>query len=250
MIKLKNPFTDLSAKTGNGRINVLIPAAVAIVFLYIAAMDLVFFRFMLLLFTFSLVILVFLLCKRVNHLLDKFPLDEANDEALEAQNSHDRFHHESRQEIAYDRKHEATGEAFHPFETDEKQVLEELFDKARLKEEEKEAYRKVIRGDAAEVSHIKQELLVLKNEIQQVVKEKTNLLLKRDHDREQVVRLLQPEFIIDSSFEELNQKFEMMRHQLSPEVVQSLKESNYIDEDFKFTRIGYRELIKTAKKVH
>ena len=128
-------------------------------------------------------------------------------------------------------------------------MLEELFERAHLAEEEKESYRKIMGENETEVSNIKQELLVLKNEIQQVVKEKTHFLLRRDHDREQVVSLLHPEFIIDSSFEELNQKFETMRNQLSQEVVDSLVESNYIDEDFKFTRIGYRELMKTAKKV-
>jgi hypothetical protein len=252
LIKLRNPFTDLSRKTGNDRIKVLIPAAVMIVLIYIMAMDLVFFRFMLLLLIFSLVILAFLLFKRVNRLLDKFSLDKENDGVFEAKAFPERTYQESRQPVAFDREHAATKDEHDQPGWDKKQMVENLFERARLKEEEKEAYRKVINKDEEEVTNIKRELLVLKNEIQQVVKEKTNLLLKRDHDndREQVVRLLEPEFIIDSSFEELNQKFETMRHQLPQEVVNSLMESNYIDEDFKFTRIGYRELVKTAKKVH
>jgi hypothetical protein len=134
-------------------------------------------------------------------------------------------------------------------EWDKTQILEELFLKAKLQDEEKDRYRKKIVQKEHEVFNLKQELTQMKGKIQQVVSEK---ILRGDPQIEKIVHIVHADFILKSSFDELNDKLNTLRrhHILPNETIEYLEKSEYVDDYFNVTRAGYREIIKYAKKMN
>jgi len=77
-----------------------------------------------------------------------------------------------------------------------------------------------------------------------------NLILKRDPEIERIVLLLDADFILNHSLVEINQRFQEISGSFSEQSIEHLKKANYIDQHLQFTRIGYRELLKTAKRIN
>ncbi|RBW71017.1 hypothetical protein [Bacillus taeanensis] len=134
-------------------------------------------------------------------------------------------------------------------EWDKTQILEELFLKAKLQDEEKDLYREKIVQKENEAFNLKQELTQMKGKIQQVVSEK---ILRGDPQIEKIVHIVHADFILKASFDDLNEKLHSLRlhHILPQETITYLEKAGYVDGYFNVTRAGYREFIKYAKKMN
>lgn len=133
-------------------------------------------------------------------------------------------------------------------EMDKTMILDELFERASLNEEEKQLFNERIREKDSEIARIQQDLIQFRDKVYQFITDKTHLFAKKETDMESVAKLLPSELIFDSSFTELNEKFKALEDALLPETVESFKESGYVDDEFNLTRMGYKELIRAAKK--
>ncbi|TLS35217.1 hypothetical protein [Pseudalkalibacillus caeni] len=127
-------------------------------------------------------------------------------------------------------------------------IYQELFTKAKLNEMEKTEYLKKIEQKDSEMTKIKQDLLLLKEKIQQAVIDKKSLFMKETPNMKKLVDLLGPDFVEKSSFAKLNEKMETVRPKLKEEKIEALKETGYVDEQFHLTRLGYKELTRAVKK--
>lgn len=133
-------------------------------------------------------------------------------------------------------------------EMDKTMILDELFERASLNEEEKQLFNERIREKDSEIARIQQDLIQFRDKVYQFITDKTHLFAKKETDMESVAKLLPSELIFDSSFTELNEKFKALEDALLPETVETFKESGYVDDEFNLTRMGYKELIRAAKK--
>jgi len=207
-------------------LKVLIAVVVVLVLFYFIAFNDVLVRFLTLLMNGCLVVLVFLLYRKMDRI---GPVNkEGKKEFVQSDWINETEMMKKEQQL-------------NKLELDKTQLLEELLTRANIGEEEKQMYRLRIREKENEASKLKQELVLMKDRV-------AHLLLKRDPEMERIVQILGAEFILNSSFDELNQKFQQVHIQLSDEAIRHLQRENYIDEHLQFTRIGYRELLKTAKR--
>lgn len=63
-----------------------------------------------------------------------------------------------------------------------------------------------------------------------------------------VVEKLTPDFIVKGSFDEINERFQLIQSELSNETIQFLQKNDYI-RDGSLNRKGYREIIRMARKI-
>lgn len=133
-------------------------------------------------------------------------------------------------------------------ELDKTILFEELLSKATLKEEEKQRFRERLSQKEHEAKTVYQELTTLKSKLQKVVKDGAALFLKRDSAVYEVVELLGAEFIIHQSYDDINSKLKRSYFQLEDEVTNELIQAQFMTHDYTLTRMGYRELVKEAKK--
>ncbi|WP_377891111.1 hypothetical protein [Alkalihalobacillus sp. R86527] len=133
--------------------------------------------------------------------------------------------------------------------SDKTQLFEELLTKADLDELEKATYREQLRQKETDSNRIKQELLVLKDKIQQVVNEKKNLFIKETPDMKLVAELIGVHEIESSSFLELNARLQEVSQDIPEQKRETLKEHAMVNEDFELTRLGYKELMKEVRKL-
>ncbi|MDQ0162304.1 hypothetical protein [Bacillus alveayuensis] len=201
----------------------------------------VFFQFAILLLNSWLTVFVFFLYKRVDNLA-KNQLTEKEPRPTKSALKIEKEDEDVEKTLHYKEK-ELT-----QIELDKTIIFEELLSKTNLREEEKQTYRKRLSEKESEAKSIQQELALLKTRIQQKIKDGANLLLKRDPVLEKVVQLLEPDFILKSSFDEIDQKLKMVLPEIESDVIDALMEAQFLTEQHALTRIGYRELIKTAKK--
>lgn len=212
------------------------------IFLYLLiGTNQIFFQFTILLLTSWLTVFVFILYKRVDVLVHnqnnfekevsplKSEIKEKEDEDVE-------------KTLNYKEK-ELT-----QIELDKTIIFEELLTKANLREEEKQSYRKRLSEKEFEAKSIQQELVLLKSRIQQKIMDGANLLFKRDPALEKIVDLLEPDFILNSSFEEMDQKLKSILLDMPYDFSEKLIKAEWITEEHSLTRIGYKEIMKIAKK--
>ncbi|MCA0988719.1 hypothetical protein [Guptibacillus algicola] len=133
--------------------------------------------------------------------------------------------------------------------SDKTQLFEELLTKADLDELEKATYREQLRQKETDSNRIKQELLVLKDKIQQVVNEKKNLFIKETPDMKLVAELIGVHDIESSSFLELNARLQEISQEIPQQKRETLQEHEMVNEDFELTRLGYKELMKEVRKL-
>lgn len=133
--------------------------------------------------------------------------------------------------------------------SDKTQLFEELLTKADLDELEKATYREQLRQKETDSNRIKQELLVLKDKIQQVVNEKKNLFIKETPDMKLVAELIGVHEIESSSFLELNARLQEISQEIPQQKRETLQEHEMVNEDFELTRLGYKELMKEVRKL-
>ena len=130
---------------------------------------------------------------------------------------------------------------------DRTQLLEELFTKAQLDEAVKQSYREKIKQKDSEQSTIMQEVINIKGRLQSAVLETKKYFVKVDPMKE-VAAAIEPDKILEGSITALNDEVQTIITSLSEETVEALQKNDYIDEDFKLTRSGYKALVKTVSK--
>ncbi|WP_270180689.1 hypothetical protein [Alkalihalobacillus sp. CinArs1] len=133
--------------------------------------------------------------------------------------------------------------------SDKTQLFEELLTKADLDELEKATYREQLKQKETDSNRIKQELLVLKDKIQQVVSEKKGLFIKETPDMKLVAELIGVHDIESSTFVELNERLQDVSEEIPEHKRETLKEHEIVNEDFELTRFGYKELMKEVRKL-
>ncbi|WP_243385494.1 hypothetical protein [Bacillus kexueae] len=129
-------------------------------------------------------------------------------------------------------------------ELDKTILFEELLQKANLQEDEKQAFRNRMSAKEDEAKSIQRELLQLKTKFQKV----TNFILQRDPALEEVVTLIGAEFIQTHTYDDINRRLQFEYRNLSDHAIRELKEAHMMTRDYTLTRIGYRELLKAARK--
>lgn len=130
---------------------------------------------------------------------------------------------------------------------DRTQLLEELFTKAELEEAEKQAYREKIKQKDSERSTIMQDLLNVNSKLQHAVLETKKYFVKVDPMKE-IAAAIEPQKILEGSIATLNEEVQAIIASLSEKTVEALKKNDYVDEDLKLTRSGYKALVKTVPK--
>lgn len=222
-----------------------------IVLLYFIAANTFIFRFLTLVSFAVLITISILLYKKIENVMNLIS-EKKDDQAAEEKTVHVAKSEESNSselkvaetdEEAKQKEMELT-----KLEWDKTQIFNELFRKANLQEEEKKHYLRRITEKEKEVFSLKQELSGFRNKIQQAVIDKTNFFLGRDMELEDIIDTLDPDFILDASFEEINEKLKLVKNELSDHQIQFLKQSGHINDRFEVTRMGYREWLKIAKK--
>ncbi|MEK4381862.1 hypothetical protein NSS70_08265 [Aeribacillus sp. FSL K6-2848] len=209
-------------------LKVLLAVIVILFLFYLLAFNDVVVRFISLLLNGCLVVLAFLVYRKIDYMIK---IKEERKEPIQNEKLPD--------ETEMARKEQQLNK----LELDKTQLLEELLTKAGIEEEEKQKYRAKIREKEDEASKLQQELAFMKGRI-------ANLILKRDPEIERIVLLLDADFILNHSLVEINQRFQEISGSFSEQSIEHLKKANYIDQHLQFTRIGYRELLKTAKRIN
>ncbi|MEC2072807.1 hypothetical protein [Alkalihalophilus marmarensis] len=130
---------------------------------------------------------------------------------------------------------------------DRTELLEELFAKASLDDEEKQKYRSKIKQKDNEISRLRQELMNAGEKIQQVVLETKNYFVKHDPMKELATSIDQ-ELLEADSLDLLNEHLQRKRATMSEEDLMALSKAGYVDEDFKLTRAGFKALTKAVEK--
>ncbi|WP_100372892.1 hypothetical protein [Bacillus sp. FJAT-45037] len=130
---------------------------------------------------------------------------------------------------------------------DRTELLEELFRKASLDDEEKQQYRSKIKQKDHEISRLRQELMNAGEKIQQVMIDTKNYFVKQDPMKE-IASSIDQELLEADSLDLLNEHLQRKRSSLSEEDIMALHKAGFVDEDFKLTRSGFKALVKAVEK--
>lgn len=149
--------------------------------------------------------------------------------------------------IIYEKELQKKEEELTLVDFDRTQLLEELFAKAQLQEAEKQTYREKIRQKDAERSTLLEELLKVKGRFSTAVTETKKYFIKADPLKE-VAAAIEQDKIAEGSITTLNDIIKELSSSLPPETIEALKKQDYVDEELKLTRIGYKALRKTMEK--
>lgn len=238
LAQIKNSFHTLKKLSVKDWFLLFIGIAIATGLFLLIGTNNIFFQFTILLFNTWLTVFVLLLYKRMDSFMKEHLSRTNKDESALPLDVDEEFE----KKVQY-KESELT-----QIELDKTIIFEELLSKTSLQEAEKQAYRNKISDKELKAKSIYQDLTLLKTRFQKVVKDSTNFLLKRDPSLEKVVELLGADFIVHRSFDEMNEKLYELHTQLPHDIIQELMESHMMTEQYALTRIGYRELTKTAKK--
>ena len=131
---------------------------------------------------------------------------------------------------------------------DRTQMFEELLSRSAIEEHEKTAYREKMAEKETETSRIREELGHAPSKLQQVY-EGTKKYFVKDNPMKEIAASLDSEIIENGTLSELNDEIQRMIPRLSRESLESLENSNYMDESYKLTRSGYKELVQAADQL-
>ncbi|MDQ0206007.1 hypothetical protein [Alkalicoccobacillus murimartini] len=132
---------------------------------------------------------------------------------------------------------------------DRTQMFEELLSRSAIEEHEKTAFREKLAQKETETSRIREELGHAPSRLQQVY-EGTKKYFVKDNPMKEIAASLDTEIIENGSLSELNDEIQRMIPRLSRESLESLENSNYMDESYKLTRSGYKELVQAAEQLN
>ncbi|MDV2683686.1 hypothetical protein RYX56_04760 [Alkalihalophilus lindianensis] len=130
---------------------------------------------------------------------------------------------------------------------DRTELLEELFRKASLDDEEKQTYRSKIKQKDHEISRLRQELMNAGEKIQQVMLDTKNMFVKHDPMKE-LASSIDSELLEADSLDLLNEHLQRKRATLTEEDLIALNKAGYVDEEFKLTRAGFKALTRAVEK--
>ncbi|KYG27614.1 hypothetical protein [Alkalihalobacillus trypoxylicola] len=137
-------------------------------------------------------------------------------------------------------------EELEKIDLDRTQLLEDLFSKADLDELEKETYRKKIKEKDAEQKTILDEMVNAKTKIQQAFLDTKNIFVKED-PMKPLIAAINTEVMEDYSIQAMNEQLNRIKGSLDIDVITFLESENYVDDQFKLTRTGYKALLKYIK---
>ncbi|MEK4564949.1 hypothetical protein MKX54_09790 [Alkalihalobacillus sp. FSL R5-0424] len=131
---------------------------------------------------------------------------------------------------------------------DRTQMFEELLSRSAIEEHEKTEYREKMAYKTSETSRIREELGHAPSKLQ-LVYEGTKKYFVKDNPMKEIAASLDSEVIENGTLSELNDEIQRMIPRLSRESLQSLEKSSYMDESYKLTRSGYKELVQAAEQI-
>lgn len=131
---------------------------------------------------------------------------------------------------------------------DRTQMFEELLNRSAIEEHEKTAYREKMAHKTSETSRLREELGHAPSKLQ-LVYEGTRKYFVKDNPMKEIAASLDAEVIENGTLSELNDEIQRMIPRLSRESLQSLEKSSYMDDSYKLTRSGYKELVQAAEQI-
>lgn len=132
---------------------------------------------------------------------------------------------------------------------DRTQMFEELLSRTSIEEHEKLAYREKLAEKDTQTSRIREELGHAPSKLQ-LVYEGTKKYFVKDNPMKEIAASLDPSVIETGTLAELNDEVQRMIPRLSKDSLDSLEKSNYMDESYKLTRSGYKELVQAADQLN
>lgn len=132
-------------------------------------------------------------------------------------------------------------------EEERQELLERLLQRAGLDENEKKVYISQLEKVDNDLFNIRSNLNHLRRKINQSFSEM--FILEKTKVIREIIEKLGPEFVRQEIFNEINDRFKMMKAELPKASLDLLDEHAYIDREGNLTRKGYREFIKVAKKM-
>ncbi|TSB46994.1 hypothetical protein [Alkalicoccobacillus porphyridii] len=131
---------------------------------------------------------------------------------------------------------------------DRTQMFEELLSRSAIEEHEKTAYREKLAEKATETTRIREELGHEPSRLQMVY-EGTKKYFVKDNPMKEIAASLDASVIENGTLAELNDEIQRMIPRLSRESLESLEKSSYMDDSYKLTRSGYKELVQAADQL-
>jgi len=132
-------------------------------------------------------------------------------------------------------------------EEERKELLERLIQRAGLDEHEKQTYISQLEKVDNDLFRVRSNLNNLRKKINHSFSEL--FILEKTKQIRDMVERLEPEFIMEASLGDLNARFQMVKEELPESSLDFLRENDYVDDVDNINRKGYRELLKTAKKM-
>ncbi|PWA09034.1 hypothetical protein DCC39_13790 [Pueribacillus theae] len=132
-------------------------------------------------------------------------------------------------------------------EEERNQLLEKLLHKADLDDEEKQMYITQLEKVNYDLFNLRSNLNQLRKKINSSLSEM--FVLEKTKQVRDVVEKLGPEFVSSGSFADINSRFQVLKDELPESVIDLLRSNEYIDSNNNLNRKGYREFLKSAKKM-
>lgn len=132
-------------------------------------------------------------------------------------------------------------------EEERNQLLEKLLHKADLDDEEKQMYITQLEKVNYDLFNLRSNLNQLRKKINSSLSEM--FVLEKTKQVRDVVEKLGPEFVNSGSFADINSRFQVLKDELPESVIDLLRSNEYIDSNNNLNRKGYREFLKSAKKM-
>lgn len=133
-------------------------------------------------------------------------------------------------------------------EEERKELLERLIHRAGLDEQEKKVYISQFEKVEDDLFNIRSNINQLRKKINQSFSEM--FILEKTKVVRDIIKMIGHDIVIQESFAEINERFNMVKNDIPKSSMKLLIDQAYIGHDGNLTRKGYREFIKTAKKMY
>lgn len=130
-------------------------------------------------------------------------------------------------------------------EEERKKILKQLLKDADLDEVKKQEYLNRIEEVDHDLLNVRSNLAQLRKKINQSLSD--IFILEKTKQIRAVVENLTPQFIVERSFEEINERYQRLQRELPAETVQFLHDNGYVNENG-LNRKGYKEFTRMARK--
>lgn len=132
-------------------------------------------------------------------------------------------------------------------EEERKELLERLLSQAGLDEDEKQVYISQFEQVDDDLFNVRSNLQMLRKRINQSFSDM--FVLEKTKQVRDIIDQIGPNFVNERSFSEINDRFHVLKNELSQASLEFLRENAYIDNEGNLNRKGYREFLRVAKKM-